>query len=554
MLSPQFRFVPAALVMLAGAVSVSAADHIRALQEAAIQERKADFGHWGTTPGNYLQWASHSNRLIPVYTFGTANAGPGISVSSYLGDHSPYRSEEALKKLYGRVPTGTLNPAAEYFDQTNVFDIQKAALAAGKKHIILVVFDGMDWQTTRAAAIAKTNSVAYDSGRGTGLHFQDYMAGGTSEFGWVVTAPYVDDATYDTNTQKLTRIDESGLGGYAFEVAGTTPWAISSDVRYPIGQGQVALIKHPYTDSASSATSLNTGVKTYNAAINVDHNGQQVDAISHLAQRQGYRIGVVTSVPISHATPACAYSHNVHRDDYQDLTRDLLGLKSISHPEQPLPGVDLLLGAGFGVTTARDAGQGTNYIPGNRYLAEQDLQAADVRNGGRYVVAIRTDGVDGAESLRARAQDAMEANQRLLGFFGQTDGGGHLPYQTADGKYDPAPGKSRRAEDYTEADLKENPTLPQMTQTALAFCGRGNAPFWLMVEAGDVDWANHDNNIDNSIGAVLSGDAAVKAITDWVEKNSNWNETVLIVTADHGHYLNYVNPQLLVTPPGEAGK
>jgi alkaline phosphatase len=68
---------------------------------------------------------------------------------------------------------------------------------------------------------------------------------------------------------------------------------------------------------------------------------------------------------------------------------------------------------------------------------------------------------------------------------------------------------------------------------------------WLMVEAGDVDWANHDNNLDNSIGAVLSGDAAIKVITDWVERNSNWRESLLIVTADHGHMLHVLQPEAL---------
>jgi alkaline phosphatase len=72
--------------------------------------------------------------------------------------------------------------------------------------------------------------------------------------------------------------------------------------------------------------------------------------------------------------------------------------------------------------------------------------------------------------------------------------------------------------------------------------------FWLMVEPGDVDWANHDNNIDNSIGAVLTGDATVKTITDWVERNSNWSESLLLVTADHGHYLVLEKPDLLIAP------
>lgn len=84
-----------------------------------------------------------------------------------------------------------------------------------------------------------------------------------------------------------------------------------------------------------------------------------------------------------------------------------------------------------------------------------------------------------------------------------------------------------------------------MTTAALEYLEARDKPFWLLVEAGDVDWANHDNNLDNSIGAVRSGDAAIKVITDWVEKNSDWSESLMIVTADHGHYLNLVKPEAL---------
>ena len=67
-----------------------------------------------------------------------------------------------------------------------------------------------------------------------------------------------------------------------------------------------------------------------------------------------------------------------------------------------------------------------------------------------------------------------------------------------------------------------------------------------MVEAGDIDWANHDNNLDNTIGAVLSGDEAIRTITDWVERNSSWQESLMIVTADHGHFLVLDQPELLI--------
>ena len=97
--------------------------------------------------------------------------------------------------------------------------------------------------------------------------------------------------------------------------------------------------------------------------------------------------------------------------------------------------------------------------------------------------------------------------------------------------------------------MTENPTLADMTAAALCVLSqRSPKGFWLMVEAGDVDWANHDNNLDNSIGAVNSGDRAFKVITDWVEQHSNWNESLLIVTADHGHYLFLDRPELLIAP------
>ena len=533
------------LILSLACSSPTPADHLRALQTQAVTDGRADFGHWGWDAENYLQWGTHSNRLVPVYTFGTLNAGDGIDLNCYQGANSPYRSAAAVRQLYGYVPAGTVNPEADYLDQTNIFDLQMAALEAGKKHIILVIFDGMDWQTTRAASIAQLNRVAYESGRGTGLHFLDAAADGTTQFGFMVTSPYSDGAETNVDVQSVSVGDETERGGYAFESAGRTPWESPADPEYLVGKSKRPELRQAYTDSASSATSMTAGIKTYNAAINVDPHGSQVTPIAHVAQRLGYRIGVVTSVPISHATPAAAYAHNVKRHDYQDLTRDLLGLPSVTHPDVPLPGVDVLIGAGYGETRNQDDGQGENFQPGNAYLTDEDLQKSDRRAGGRYVVAIRSPGVDGAVQLREQATIAAADDQRLLGFFGVAKG--HLPFQTADGNYDPPLGRKKEAERYTEDDIRENPTLAEMAEAALTVLSARDQPFWLMLEAGDVDWANHDDNIDNSIGAVLSGDSAVQAISQWVERESSWDETVLIVTADHGHFLVLEHPELLLS-------
>jgi alkaline phosphatase len=279
-----------------------------------------------------------------------------------------------------------------------------------------------------------------------------------------------------------------------------------------------------------------------------------VATIAHEVQRDGFSVGAISSVPISHATPAASYAHNVHRDDYQDLTRDQLGLKSISHPDTPLPGLDVLIGGGYGHVlkgkAAKSASapdtQGDNFVPGNLYLADKDREAVDIANGGKYVVATRTAGKNGTELLKEAAEKAVSGKHRLFGFFGVGDAKGHLPFQTADGKFDPVQGRNKEVEAYTPEDISENPTLVDMTNAAISVLSKNPKGFWLMVEAGDVDWANHNNNIDDSIGATISGDNAVKAVTDWVEKNSNWKESAVIVTADHGHYLVIEKPELLV--------
>jgi alkaline phosphatase len=74
----------------------------------------------------------------------------------------------------------------------------------------------------------------------------------------------------------------------------------------------------------------------------------------------------------------------------------------------------------------------------------------------------------------------------------------------------------------------------------------------LFVEAGDVDFALHANNLDNATGAIFSGEEAVRTVVRWVETHSNWNESVMIVSSDHGHYLVVDDPQALTKDPSSA--
>lgn len=540
------------MAMFLSSVQAQHADYLRGIQAAAIADDVSPVAHWGTDPAKYTQWKTHSNRLIPVYTYGTKGAGKGVDLTDYTGANSPYRSEAQVRRIYGRVPERTVNPEAVWMDQTNIADIQRAGFAAGKKYVFLIVFDGMDWDTTRAAAIYNQHAVTYTSGRGTGTHFQSYDAAGTAQFGFMVTSPHNDGTDVDVDTQTVKNPGGETFGGYDAACGGSAPWDEPADLGYLIGKPAEGHPKHAYTDSSSSATSMTAGIKTYNNGVTVGPGGEQVSTVAHEVQEDGFAVGVVTSVPISHATPASAYAHNVHRNDYQDLTRDLLGLPSIAHPEHPLPGMDVVIGCGFGADAKTGKGQGSNFQPGNIYMADADLHKVDVENGGQYVTAVRTAGVSGRELIQAKAKQAAETGKRFLGYFGMGQYNGHLPFQTADGDFKPVRGNAKKGEEYSDMDVLENPTLADMTSAALTVLnGRGKG-FWLMVEAGDVDWANHDNNLDNSIGAVNSGAAAVKVVTDWVEQNSNWNESLVIVTADHGHLLRLTDLSAVAGQPVAA--
>ncbi|MFM1801542.1 MAG: hypothetical protein RJA81_894 [Planctomycetota bacterium] len=530
-------------------------DQISQYQAEAVatkKEKKSRPWHFGSQSAGdvYSNHTSHSNRLIPVYTFGSK-----INLGDVAGVNSLYRDSSKVRALYGYDAKHTHNPQADYFDQTDLKKIQEDAVKKGVKHLFIVWFDGLDWETTQAAAAAKSG-VTYSAGKGTGLIFQDYKAGGTAKYGYYVTSPSHDEPSgMDVNRQTISFDDSVVRGGYDASIAGMNPWTpgplASKAPGYLKGSAGNASDKkgvleagraiHAYTDSSTSAASAFNGVKSYNNSVNVTADGKPVRTLWHDLQNQGWKLGTVTSVPFNHASPAATYTRNIFRDDYQDIARDMLGLKTVmveNGQVEQLPGLDVVLGAGVAKDEQRFQhvkDQGENSADGSKYLAKADKEAADVKNGGKYVVVERTSGVSGHSLLQESAKKAAASGHRLFGVFGTQYG--HLPYRTTDADYKPVAGM-RGTEVYTEADLNENPTLSDMTRAALTvLTAHQGKPFSLFVEAGDVDFALHDNNLDNAIGALYSGEAAIQVIIDWVEKNSNWNDSAMIVTADHGHML-----------------
>lgn len=542
-----------------------AVDRLKTLQQGAIAHKDESLPrayHFGSQgPGKrFSNHASHTNRLIPVYVYGRC-----ARLADFTGERSRYRSAAKVRELYGDVPENTVNPGAEYADQSDLYALQKEAVARGAKHLFIIWFDGMDWDSTRAAAIAKSGSV-YDSGPGAGLLFQTPSISGVPlQFGAVVTSPTHDLNTPDVSHQTVVIPANSLLGGYDARLAGADPWDRPLVPGYLKGQSandddRRAVLAaggrlHAYTDSSTSAGEVATGRKSYNNGINVGDQGAFHPTLFADLQALGWKVGTVTSVPFCHASPAAMYAHNVNRDDYQDLARDMLGLSSVTQSEHKEPvhaGLDLVIGTGFGMERPLDRlsrAQGANAAQGNEYLAPADRQAIDINNGGKYVVAETTAGRSGSEVLDRAAEIAAAKDLRLFGLFGSAKLS-HLPYRTADGRFDPAPGLSGKAESYTPEELREQPTLADMARDALAVLAKDpTRPFALFIEAGDVDFALHDNNLDNAVGAIQSGEAAMQVVLDWIEKQNAWDDSVVIVTADHGHFLVIDDPKALISKP-----
>ena len=129
-----------------------------------------------------------------------------------MGENSRYRDAEKIRAAYGVVPENTVNPRAVYADQSDLYRVQKDAIARGAKYVFIVWFDGLDWPTTQAAAIVRSGKV-YTEGKGSGLFFQDYTADGSAQYGFVVTSPTHDKSIRDVDRQTRRRFRPTAWEG-----------------------------------------------------------------------------------------------------------------------------------------------------------------------------------------------------------------------------------------------------------------------------------------------------------------------------------------------------
>jgi alkaline phosphatase len=271
-------------------------------------------------------------------------------------------------------------------------------------------------------------------------------------------------------------------------------------------------VKDGATDSAAAATAMSTGVKTYGGAIGMDPDYNPLKHAMQYAEELGKSTGVVTSVEWTHATPAGFVAHNVSRNNYAEIGAEMVYDSA----------TDVIMGAGH-PWYDRD-GKKVKEPNTFKYVGGEETWL-DLKAGTAGGDA-DGDGVDDPWALiesHGNFRSLMNGNtpKRVLGTA--------RVYQTLQ----QGRGGDGYADPYAEPLIKTVPTLEEMTKAALNILDNDADGFMLMVEGGAVDWASHGNQSGRMIEEQIDFNNAVLAVVDWVKANSNWAETLVIVTGDH---------------------
>ncbi|NTU57876.1 MAG: hypothetical protein HGB00_02995 [Chlorobiaceae bacterium] len=287
----------------------------------------------------------------------------------------------------------------------------------------------------------------------------------------------------------------------------------------------------PSTDSASAATAIGSGVKTDggNLAWQTGDpvNGEITTIAETLRADLGFAIGVVSTVPFSHATPAAFVSHNVNRNNYQDVAHEIL------FKTQP----DVVIGGGLDSLFAKavtNAAKADTDLDHNGFNDDYDAFKAGT-DGTPYTFVERATGVDGGTALEvAASQVDLAAGDKLFGLFG-TSAGNFEYYNVSD---TPGTVTITRSTTDTTPSVDEDPTLSEMTSTTLSVLNQDKDGFFVMFEQGDIDWSNHVNGYENMVGGVYDLEQAVNTAETVVGSGANglnWSNTLMIVTSDHSN-------------------
>ncbi len=231
------------------------------------------------------------------------------------------------------------------------------------------------------------------------------------------------------------------------------------------------------TGSAAAATALATGEKTTIGTISKtgDH-ASNIKTMAEMARDKGMRVGIISSVSIDHATPACFYAHEDARGNYNSIA-------------------------------AQMATSEFDYFAGG--YAKGDFQKYRDRADNPKDIAAQMQAAGYTITTSRSELEAVQPGTKCWAYTGY-DGSGALLY------------------DMDRPD--EHISLAEFTKKGIELLDNDKG-FFMMVEAGKVDWACHANDVVSATHDMIAFDMAVAEAVAFY--NQHPDETLIVITGDH---------------------
>ncbi|KAJ5441051.1 Alkaline phosphatase-like alpha/beta/alpha [Penicillium cf. griseofulvum] len=269
------------------------------------------------------------------------------------------------------------------------------------------------------------------------------------------------------------------------------------------------------TDSANSATALYTGHKTTVNALGVyvDSSSDAFDdpkfeTIAEIFRRKNPEagVGIVSTAFLADATPGGLSAHTSDRGEYDHVIGSYYAGGLTDYEWTNWDGPDVLLGAG----------------------AEDFLASEKTRD---YYKLFAEKGYNLAWNNTALHSASNE--EKLLGVFQKSNLATWLDRNV----YQANLYNQSNYPDGSGRDADDLPGLKDMTLKAIDVLDKRHSKdgWFLMSEAASIDKQMHSLDYDRTLGELLELDDTVRATIEKLEEMGQLEDTLIVVTADHGH-------------------
>ncbi|CAK8723918.1 Alkaline phosphatase [Candidatus Electrothrix aarhusensis] len=254
------------------------------------------------------------------------------------------------------------------------------------------------------------------------------------------------------------------------------------------------------TGSAASGTQLASGTAAGLKMIGSDKDGNPTVTILEQAEKLGKSTGLISDTMITHATPAAFAAHQPYRSLENAIAVDMLN-----------SGADVMLSGGLNNWIPQEANDSNSAVHNELIqITDGAVKITSKRKDSRNLLL---EAKKKGYTLAFTKEQMTKANGNVLGLFASSGMDNGI--------------KATRTKNAAQRTM---PTLKEMTAKGIELLAKNEKGFFLMIEAGQIDWASHGNDTGTLLHELLKLNETLEYVLDWA---ADRDDTLLVVTADH---------------------